>query len=138
MKIGNFKRLDKTTYPQEQQDFVEQLAFPINDGLDKLYNLANNRISLKDNMLCSVKDVEVTVDSSGIPQTTTKIVFDIQSTRILGMEVIRATNLSNTNIYPTGGVFASFTDVSNGAQIDHVAGLPANNRFSLRIVIWGT
>lgn len=136
-RLPSLKRIYKADYPKEFQSLVDNLSLTINNGFDNLYNALNNRLTIRDNFLGSVKDVIVSVDSNGIPTSSTQ--FTVSSNgAIEGLQVIQAINLTNSIVYPTGGIFISYTQNGNSITINHVTGLPVNNQFSLRIIAYGT
>lgn len=133
MKIPNFRRIFYTDYPQDQQSLIQKLSVTINNGFENPYNALQNNISLADNIACTVKTVSVTVDSTGTPTTSTS--FSITTTGTLtGLMVLAATNTTSSTVYPTGCPFITYTQNSRLITITNVAGLPANNAFSLTVV----
>ena len=134
-KLASYKRIITNDYPQEDRKFVEKMAAPINDGFNELYFATNGRLSVQENLFCTVKLIDVTVDASGIPVNSTTFSLDKQA-GVLGIQVISAVNQTNTAIYPTGQPFISFTPISSGILINHVSGLQANQRYSIRLIAW--
>jgi hypothetical protein len=134
MKLPSFKRILSTDFQDEYKGLVNKLAVSINDGLESVYNALNKRITLKDNIQCTVKTVQVTVNASGLPTTTTTFQVDVPNTKVEGCMVISAINQVNTTSYPSSGVFISFTQLENTVRIDHVTGIQANVPYSLKIV----
>jgi hypothetical protein len=114
------------------------LAGTLNPGVEALYNLSNNRISLSDNIACIVKDVTVTVGSDGIPLTSTGIALGSTVQKALGSQVLLALNQTSTTVFPTAQPFITFTQNGTTFEINHIAGLPANNQFLLRVVVYAT
>lgn len=138
MRLPTFRRIFKTDYPEEQQSLVEKLSVTINDGFEQLYNAFTRNISVRDNIFCTVKNVEITVDSTGRPLNQSNAGFKLDTVgTITGISVVRATNLTNSIVYPTGGVFISYSQDTGNISILNVAGLPANNKFQLVIIAWG-
>jgi hypothetical protein len=137
MILPSYKRLNKSDYPKENQDLVDRLANSLNIGLESLYQLGNHNISLKDNMLSVTRDITVTVDSTGKPTTSTAIVLGNNVTQPIGTIVLLAINQTNSSIYPTGAPFISFTQTGTNIVVNNITGLPANNQFLLRVVVFG-
>lgn len=134
--MPSFKRLFKGDYDSEEQGLIDKLSSSLNYGIEVLYDALNRKLTLRDNISCTVKDVEVTVNSSGIPNSSTTFSMDITN-KIDGLMVIRAENLTNSNTYPSGGVFVTFSQNNTTVTIIHVTGLQANNNYRLRIVAFG-
>ncbi len=134
MKLPNYRRLMKTDFPNEFQDLVERLAYVININTQSVYDALNRKVSLGDNIDCVIRNIEITVDGSGIPVNTAIFGVDDKVRVVQGLEVQRAENLTNSNVYPTGGIFLTFQQVQTGVQIQHVTGLPAGYNFRLRVV----
>jgi hypothetical protein len=136
MKLPLFRRLFKTDFKQEFQELVDQLSVSINVGIENLYDALNRKLSLRDNILCTVKELEITVSPTGIPITTSIIQLDI-SGRVDGVIVISAVNITDSSVYPSSGVFVSWTQNQNGILINHITGLPANQKFRVKMVAFG-
>ena len=137
MKLPAYKRIYYTDFPQEDQEIIEQLSYTINNGFEGVYNALNNGLSLEDNLDVSVKDVLITVDATGIPTSPTSYTVT-NSNPIDGTQVIRALNQTNSTVFPTGGIFISYTQSGNKVTINNITGLPANNQFSVRIISYLT
>lgn len=136
MKLPNFKRLYEQDYKSDYKDLVRQLAISFNSGLDVLYEALNRKLTLRENISCSVKEVTLTVTSDGIPKEKTTFTIDNTTAQVDGCQVIKATCNEKTTTYPTGGIFITFVQTNSGVEIRHVAGLPANNNYTLRVVAY--
>jgi hypothetical protein len=135
MKLPSFIRLSYSDFPSQFQTLVDQLSYTINNGFDGLYQALSNGLTLRDNLAATIKDVTISVDATGKPQSTAAFTV-ANTTTIEGTQVIRAINGSNNNLYPTGGIFISYTQTGNKISIDNVAGLPASTSFTLRVVAY--
>ena len=137
MKIPSFRRILFNDYPPESRSLVQQLALSINNGFEVINNALNRNISLKDNILCDIKDITVEVDTNGIPKRELILTTSIPNNpTIFGANVIYTQNITNPSIYPISGVTITFTQTSRGIIINHIAGLPANYQFLLRVVFY--
>ena len=134
-KLTSYKRIVTNDYPKEERQFVEQIAAPINDSFNELYFALNGRINLKDNMFCTVRTIDITVDSNGIPVASTVITLD-KAAPVFGCDVVSAQNQTNTALYVTTAPFISYSAVTSGILVNHVTGLYANNRYTVNIIIW--
>lgn len=135
MKLPNFKRLVYNDFTKDFQPLIEQLSYSINNPIESIISAFSNNISLRDNILCNIKDLDVIVDANGIPLATAALTIS-NSNPIDGMVVLRAISPTSTNIMPSGGVFLSYTQNGAKVTINKISGLPANQLFSLRIVVF--
>lgn len=136
MKVPNFKRIFKTDYEKQYQKLIETLSFSLNNAIDVINNAINGNISLSENILCSIKDLTLQVDANGTP--TSPITFPVNFTgQVQGLLALNVTNKTNSNSYPTSGVFVSFEQTQNGILIKNITGLVAGNSYTLRIVAFG-
>lgn len=134
-KLKSYKRIITQDYKPEDQDMIEQLGGSVNDSFNDIYFALNNRISLVDNIFCTVRLVDVTVNSAGIPVNRTT--FALNTTfPVIGCQVISAMNQTNSAAYPTGAPFISFTQIDQALLINHITGLQPNQRYTLRIVAY--
>lgn len=133
-KVTNIKRLVKEDFEAEDQPLVDKLAFALNPFLEQVSAAFNKGIDA-DNLNWQTGFVEIEVDANGIPKITTQIKIELK-VRIKGSWVILAQNLTD-NAFPTGTPFVTFTTNNNLLTIQHVAGLPADKRFRLSIILIG-
>jgi hypothetical protein len=136
MKLPSFRRIFKQDYDEKDQPLVETLSSSINIGIENLQNNLNRNVSLKDNVFCIVRDLSVTVNSSGGLVTPISIPVDIKTT-IIGITIISAINTTNSGAYPISAPFAGFSQSANVLSINNISGLQANTLYSIRIVAWG-
>jgi hypothetical protein len=135
-KLATYKRIITSDFDNDSQPLVEQIAFPINDGFNALYFAVDGRLSLKDNIYCTVKDIEITVNAAGNPTSTTSFTLDRTNVQVLGCQVLAASNQTNSAVYPTGQPFISFTQNSSSVIINNITGLQANQRYKIRVVAY--
>lgn len=136
MRIPSFKRLVKNDFDEKDKPFVEKFSFFFNNSIETLFSVLNRNVSLKDNILGVVKDITVTVDATGKPTNSTSFSLDI-SNKIIGLNVLRVDNLTNSTGYPSGGVFVSWTQDGKNVFINHITGLVASNSYSIRVIAYG-
>lgn len=141
MKLPSFKRIYDNDFKQEDRDLVRKLANSLNIALENVYLALGNRLTIADNFQSTVKDIDVTVNSLGIPQDISSFQLDKfgstqtgTDTKILGVLVIRAVNLTNSTSYVTSAPFLSWAQTQTGIQIQHVSGLIPGNTYRLTIV----
>lgn len=136
MKIAGYKRINKTDFPEDEQALVEKIASSVNDGISNIQNALNKNLSISDNILCTVKDITVSVGADGVPTVSTSFQIDISGT-IKGLIVILAQNQDNTSTYPTTAPFISFVQSGKNVIINHITGLQADNKYLLRVLALG-
>src|SRR6478609_221597 len=108
-KLASYRRLITNDFKDpDDKRLIQQLSSPINDAFNELYFACNGRLSLKDNLFCTVKDVDI---EGG---TGASFNLDKQGT-VLGCMVISAINQTNSAVFPTGQPFVSF--VQNGNSV---------------------
>ena len=136
MKMPSFKRIFDTDFDAQYKAMIQTLAITINNGFEVVYEALNKKISISENIQCTLKDVSFKVDSAGNPTTRVSFISDIPNMRVIGTQVIKVVNNTNSSSYPTSGVFISFTETNNGIEINNVTGLIAGNTYTLRIVAY--
>lgn len=135
MKLPSFKRLFKTDFKAEYQELVEQLSFTINSGIESLYDLANGKISIRGNIQCTVRDIDVSVSADGKPVSSTGMNVD-GTGRVEGLQVIRVDNLSSPSQLLTGSPFILFTPTQTGVIFNQITGLQAGVKYRIRVIAW--
>lgn len=136
MKLPNFKRIYKSDFPKEFEQFIETLGFILNTAIEQIYQGFNKNITITENIKCSVKDVLITVDANGNPASATKMDLDIIG-KISVVVVGKADNLTNSAVYPSSGVFISWIQSGKTIIINNVTGLQPNNNYRLKVVAFG-
>lgn len=134
-KLASYRRIITNDFKKEEKKLVQQLASPINDSFNELYFATNGRLSLRENVFCTVKDVDITVDVNGVPINGVSFNLDKQGS-ILGCNVVSAQNQVNSAIYPISQPFISFVQNSTSIIINHISGLQANQRYTIRVVAY--
>lgn len=133
MKIPTFRRLVKSDYAKEFAGLIDTLSFTINNGVEILYQALNKSLTLKDNIACTVKDVQVELRADGSIRAPVSFSLDT-SNRILGLLVLNATNVNNSSILPDSAPFVSYSQSGKTVTISAVKGLPSGQTFNLTIV----
>ena len=135
MKLPSFKLIKKTDFKDEFQDMIDTLAFSLNNGIEELYDALNRRITLRDNIACTVKDIDVEVDVNGTPKAQTIIKTDL-STKVDGTQVILATNGTNSANGVLGAPYITYEAIQDGIKVNNIVGLVPNNKYTLRVIIY--
>lgn len=134
MKLPSYKRIITQDYTKENQELIEQLGGNINDSFNTIYSALNNKLTFKENFSSTVRDIEIVVDSAGKPTNDVGFKLDILNTQVTGCICVRATNLTNSNVFPTGSPWVSFLQQDNFIKILNVTNLQPSNRYILRII----
>lgn len=136
MKLPGFRRIFEQDYEPNFRNLVRTLSVSINYGIEVVYEALNKKISLEDNIQCTLRDVTFKVNSQGIPASITA--FSIETTgQIEGILVLKAENQTNSSTYPSGAIFLSYTQNNNIITITHATGLQSDNLYKLRVVAFG-
>ena len=133
MKINNIVQIRADDFPSETRQTVEQLGNILNPFMQQVEELQNGRIDYE-NMTHNFIQIEMTVDSSGVPVLNDKI--NTGKVGIRGFNVVRAYGASNNSIGATSQPFINFIDIGGGTvQVTSITGLPANTKMVLNIEI---
>lgn len=136
-KLKSYRRIITSDFDPEYKKIIENLGSNINDGFADLFFAVNGRLSLRDNLYCTVKDVDVIVNAAGNPVVRTVFTTINPTVPVLGISVISAVNQENSSVYPTGYPFISYTQVDGGGVlINNITGLQPNQRYTIRLVAW--
>lgn len=133
MKLPSFKRIISSDFAKEFQKLIDQLSLSLNGGIDSLFNALQNNINLRDNINCTVRDVNVVVDSTGKPTQTTAFALNTTAK----VDIVLAYNLgnqTNSSIYPTSGISITGVQGQKVYTINQVTGLTPGDTWLLRCV----
>lgn len=131
--LPSFRRIVEQDYPQEDQELVRLLASSLNYGIEVLYSLLNGKLTIKDNLASTIKEIDVKVGTNGVPLTNT-VIKKTSNDKIEGLIVVRANNLTNSSVYPSSGVTISYTETTDTIIINHITGLQANNIYRINVI----
>ena len=134
--LQNFKRLYKNDFPQQYQSLMDQLSNIINPNTEAVYQTLANNVNLANNIYGQVATFTTQVTSSGAPSQALSFVSTVP-TSILGMVVLNAVSSGSPTVYPTGGIFCSFTQNGQTITINNITGLPTGTSFTLTVATFG-
>lgn len=128
--IDNVKRINVEEFKDEDKEVAGRIAEYYNYFAEQVTNTINGNLDF-DNLNRALVTINVTINSSGIPQSPTQFT---SNTGLQGTKVIRADNLTNSASYPLGSPFITWSTSGNGTYtIQHITGLQPLSRY--RIVI---
>lgn len=134
MKLPSYKRVITQDFDKENQELIETLGGTINDSFQVLYSALNKRLNFQDNIASTVRDVDIIVDANGNTIGQPGFPTDVPNTPVTGCICVRAQNLVNSTVYPTGTPFINYIQLDNFIRILNVSNLQPNTRYRLRII----
>lgn len=133
MRLPSFKRFFSSDFLPEYKALIEQLSDLLNSNFEVIYEALNNKLTLSENISSTIKDMDVEVDIVGKPKAKTS--FKLNGIgRIQGLIVLKADNLTNSNVFPEAGIHLTYTETTTDIIITNIAGLPPDNLFRIRVV----
>lgn len=139
MRLPSLKRIFVDDFPKDFQSVIEKLANYVNPNTEYVFTALNNQLDFGNNFNATTKTITVSVDANGKPTSNIVIPLNVINNLIpqaSGTLVLRAQNQTNTTTYPTGGVLISYTQAASTITITNITGLPANNSFTLNVVVF--
>lgn len=136
MRLPNFRRIIKQDFEKQYNQLVERLSVSINNGFDVMFEALNNKISLQNNIMCTVIDIELEPSSSGTPKNPANLTLTYSGKTSI-VVVGKVDNLTNPSSYPTSAPFISWSQNDTTLTINHITGLTADNKYSIRLVAFG-
>lgn len=137
MKLPSYRRLFKTDYAEEYQELVDKMAVSINNGFDTLYDALNNKLTFTDNILSTITEFTISVDSSGVPiKKNTQFKLSSNQTTLQGLLVIDCYE-EKTGNPPPSAPFVSFTKNENSIIITNVRGLTPSTNYTIKVLAIG-
>lgn len=128
-RLDNLRRLTADgQFSDEQRQVIEKVAEVFNFHMEQVVNVVNGNLDF-DNLKSKLVQFDVTVDSSGVPISTTNFT---QAVGAIGGQVISAINTTSSVLFPTSAPFVTFSATGRGVYtIKHVSGLQANNTYRI-------
>lgn len=128
--LDNVQRIIVESFDPKEQNLVAKIAEIYNFFAENVTENVNGRISI-DNLDRELIEIEVTVNSSGVPTITKRFKA---SEGMRGSKIIRALNQTNVNTYVDSCPFMSFTPVGGEVYtINKITGLEASSKYKLLI-----
>lgn len=135
-KLSATRRVVKEDYDKQFQPLIDKLAFTLNPLFDQLASAFNKGITIEDNLNMEVRDITVKVDANGVPTSNTSF-KSLLKTKLKGMVVLRAINVTDGTVFPVGQPFINYAQNQDVISIQHVTGLQANQSYTLNVMTIG-
>lgn len=132
-KISNYKAISYSDYSEEAAEIMEDLADILNPFMREVTDAVNGNLDFE-NLSQNIIEIQVTVDSNGIPNLKK---INVGKKSVKGLQVINTRNLTKTTTYPSSTPFISHLSNGDGTvTLNHISGLPSNNKFVLTIIVY--
>jgi hypothetical protein len=136
MKIQNFKRIIRENFKEEYGELVDGLGLSLNGFAESIITAMSGYLN-DDNINQITTSVDVIVDATGKPRSATDIKATIKG-KIIGTQVIKCENLTNSNGYLSTAPFITYTDNGGLLRVNHITGLISNNKYRLTVRVFGS
>ncbi len=130
------KLLNKEDFDSDDRDLVEKIAGLYNTFVEQTAAVLNKSVDFQ-NLNQEPITLEVSTNASGIPITSTQFKSNLKS-RVLGLSVINAINLTNSLNTPTAQPFISYVQNNDLVKVNKVVGLQPNERYRLTVLSIGS
>lgn len=126
------RRITSESVPAEQRQAVDLVGASVNTFMEEVYIAIMGRLGPDSNLNMEFKTLDVEVDSNGIPKANLAFTTNLSS-KVIGIQVVRAF-LAN----PTAQPFMSFSENVGIITVNHIAGLTADTKYQLVILLIGS
>lgn len=130
-RIPNIKRITQEDFSKEDQGLIDKLAFPINSFMEQVRSAFDHNIDFT-NLNREVITLTVSVDAGGVPLVQTLWKSNLK-TKIVGVNVIRASSIQDPGLVPINTPFINFVQNASLVQINQISGLQPDNKYQLVI-----
>lgn len=135
-KLPSYRRIIKSEYPDNLQESIEKLAFSVNPAFEVIFDILNRKLTLRDNIKCSVKEFIVSVDANGVPSIRIVLPLDFNG-QVDGCIVLNAINIKNPAKGVNAAPFVSFSQNNNTIIVNNIKGLFNNEDYKIKLLIFG-
>lgn len=132
-RIQTPKRIRTEDFEPDSRNLISKLGFIVNSFMDDVNNALNSNLDFN-NLNRQLVSLDVRLDSGVLDSPQIKHTL---KSRPIGINCIKAENLSSPGTYPTGAPFVSFTFNGNIITILNITGLQANSEYRLNLEIIG-
>ena len=134
------KRISKEDLP-EAPKWTEKLIYPINLFFDSVYRALNGKLTVPENILAEIREINFQVRSDYDGSDTDKWdVLSFQSRlgqRARGLQVFQLLRVVDSSAFTpiASGVFIDWEDENRNIKINYITGLTAGGKYLLRVKI---
>ncbi len=133
-KPQSFKRIIIEDFDEKDRPLISKLAYSINVFAEDILDALNKNLTIEDNLAMAKKDLTVAVDADGRPTTAVTLNSGLKGLCV-GIQVIKATNLTVPTTLTTGTPFINFIDNSGVITIKNITNLTVNNKYQLKLIL---
>lgn len=136
MKLDSVKRILVEDFPSKYRDLLDPLLGIVNNFMENVTVLLTKNISFEDNILCQVKEIDVTAPiAPSTPYTfRNEIGNRVGAFQCRGIIVKNVLNLTD-NTPLTGAPFISFANTQQSQiRIDNITGLTSGKKYRITII----
>ena len=116
-------------FPSEMSETISKLGAIYNNFADQISQAINGNLDYS-NLKRQVVNLDITTDATGKVVNPPTIKYNLGG-KIQGINVLSATNLVYSNIYPISHPFVSFTINGQFVVVLNVSGLQASSQYRL-------
>lgn len=135
MKIQIPKKLRAEDFDSNSQDLINKIAFIYNPFADEVFQTLDRGVDYN-NLNRQISLVTIIMDPSGKIVNAPSIKVTLK-TKVLGINVINASNQINTSTYPTAAPFVNWTLSGGLLNILNVSGLQNDSTYILTLELIG-
>ena len=134
VKINNIRQIRAEDFSDDLQEDMGRLGGVINPFMQEVFELADKRVGFE-NLEFVFKQIDISVDDEGISTKVKQI--NTGKSKVNGIIVIRAYNLTNAKKFPTQMPWINIEEEGSGVvNIVDIKGLTANDTYRLNLVIF--
>lgn len=135
MKIQIPKKLRAEDFDSDNQELINKIAFIYNPFADEVFQTLDRGVDYN-NLNRQISQVTISINNTGTIVNPPSIKTTLK-TKVMGINVINATNQVNTATYPLSTPFVSWS-LSNGLlNILNVSGLQNDSTYTLTLELIG-
>lgn len=126
------KKININDFSADSRPDMSKLARSLNPFFDDVERAFRKGLSVEDNLPFQYLTVTLEVDANGKPKQQVSTSFNL--TNLKGCVTINA-KAANINVFPTATPFASFSTSGSVFTVTNVAGIPADESFTLTLLL---
>ena len=133
-KLNNARTINPQDFSEDFQSDAEKLSYILTPFMQEVVDMSNKNIDFE-NLNQNFLSIAIEVDTNGKPAQVNKI--NVGKVNPLGIQVIKATNITNAANLSNQAPFVYFTpNGTNLVTIDKIVGLIPFNKYQLNIIIY--
>lgn len=133
-RVPDIKRIRAEDFKSDYKDLIDKVGYSFNSFADQVIDIMSKKLDF-DNLNRDLVTIDVEISGSGTVVNNPGVKYNLKSDKVRGINIVKAVNINNPEVYPTAAPFVSFTFNNGILTILNVTGLQNSSKYRLTIEV---